>query len=200
MRALIVQIRFGEYANKRELLEQIRSKVGEAGLTVVGREKLALMLRCFLNPDQSDVIRLQAAQLLLFGIGDSVSRLAALEYLASYLENKTLNYAERGSLATVIEALLAEKYLGEPIRDKARYLLFIADPQRLKNEEDQKALLSYLRGIVEGAGFANYNAEKRVIDALGTFMDMALSNEKFKKAAQYLEFKIKTPQEPRHMG
>ena len=200
VRALIVQIRFGEYANKRELLEQIRSKVGDAGLTAVAREKLALMLRCFLNPDQPDVLRLQAAQLLLFEIGDSPSRLAALEYLASYLENKTLNYAEQGSIATVIEALLAEKRLGEPIRDKARYLLFITDPKRLENEEDQKSLLGYLRGIAEGSGFANYNAEKRVLDALGTFLDMAIPNEKLKKAAQYLEFKIKTPQEPRHMG
>ena len=90
--------------------------------------------------------------------------------------------------------------MGEPIRDKARYLLFITDPKRLENEEDQKSLLGYLRGIAEGSGFANYNAEKRVLDALGTFLDMAIPNEKLKKAAQYLEFKIKTPQEPRHMG
>lgn len=200
VRALIVLIRFGEYGNKRELLEQIRSKVGDAALTTVAREKLGLMLRCFLNPDQPDVLRLQAAQLLLFEIRDSSSRLAALEYLASYLENKTLNYAEQGSIATVIESLLAEKHLGEPTRDKARYLLFIADPKRLKNEEDQKSLLGYLRGVVEGTGFANHNAEKRVLDALGIFLDMALPNEKLKKAAQYLAFKIKTPQEPRHRG
>jgi hypothetical protein len=151
------------------------------------------MLRCFLHPDQEDVLKLQAAQLLLFKIGDTTSRLAALEYLASYLENKNLNYAEQGSIATVVESLLAEKHLGGPVRDKARYLLFIADPKRLKSEEEQKSLLGYLRSIAEGEGFANQNAEKRVLEALGTFAEMAIPNEKLKKAAQYLEFKIKNP-------
>ncbi|NTW81212.1 MAG: hypothetical protein HGB32_13870, partial [Geobacteraceae bacterium] len=193
VRALIVQIRFGEYDNKRELLEQIRSKVTDSSLTPSAREKLALMLRCFLHPEQPDVLKLQTAQLLLFEVGDSASRLAALDYLASYLENKTLNYAEQGSIATVIEAFLAEKQLGGPTRDKARYLLFIADPRRIKSEDEQKSLLSFLRGIAEGDGFANKNAEKRVLDALGIFLEMAIPNEKLKKAAQYLEFKIKTP-------
>jgi hypothetical protein len=67
--ALIVQIRFGEYANKRELLEQIRSKADDSVLTEAAREKLALMLRCFLHPDQPDILKLPAAQLLL-KIGD----------------------------------------------------------------------------------------------------------------------------------
>ena len=193
VRALLVQIRFGEYADKRELLEQIRSKTGDSALTSAAREKLALMLRCFLHPEQPDVLKLQASQLLLFDIGDSASRLAALEYLASYLENKNLNYAEQGSIETVVESLLAEKHLGGPVRDKARYLLFIADPRLLKSEEDQKALLGYLRGIAEGEGFAGQNAERRVLDALGILLGMPALNEKLKKAAQYLEFKIKNP-------
>lgn len=196
VRSLIVQIRFGEYANKRELLEQIRSRAEDSTLTAAARDKLALMLRCFLHADQPGVLKLQAAQLLLFKFGDPASRLAALEYLASYLENKNLNYAEQGSIAAVIESLLAEKHLGGPVRDKARYLLFIADPRRLKSEEEQKSLLGYLRNIVEGEGFANQNAEKRVLDALGTFSDMVISNGKLQKAAQYLEFKIKTPRTP----
>lgn len=194
--ALIVQIRFGEYSNKRELLEQIRSKSEDAALAPVAREKLALMLRCFLHTDQEDVLKLQAAHLLMFKMENSASRLAALEYIASYLENKNLNYAEQGSIATVIESLLAEKHLGGPVRDKARYLLFIADPRRLKSEEDQKSMLGYLRGIVEGEGFASQNAEKRVLDALGTFSDLATPNEKLKKVAQYLEFKMKNPKSP----
>lgn len=196
VRALIVQIRFGEYANKRELLEQIRSKVDDAALTPAAREKLALMLRCFLHPEQEDVLKLQAAQMLLFKVGDPANRLAALEYLASYLENRNLNYAEQGSIAAVIESLLADKHLGGPVRDKARYLLFIADPSRLKSEEEQKSLLGYLRGIAEGEGFAGQNAEKRVLEALATFSDMVIPNEKLKKAAQYLEFKIKNPRSP----
>jgi len=193
VRALIVQIRFGEYANKRELLEQIQSRIEDSALTPAAREKLALMLRCFLHPDQADVLKLKAAHLLLFKLGDPASRLSALEYLASYLENTELNYAEQGSIATVIESLLAEKHLGKPVREKARYLLFIADPKRVQEEDEQKSLLGYLRSAVEGEGFAGQNAEKRVLAALGLFSEMVISNEKFKKAVQYLEFKIKTP-------
>jgi hypothetical protein len=196
VRALIVQIRFGEYADKRELLEQIRIKVDDSALSPVAREKLGLMLRCFLNPEQPDVFKLQAAQLLLFKLGDAASRLVALEYLASYLENKNLNYAEQGSIATVVESLLAEKHLGGPVRDKARYLLFIADPKRLQAEEEQKLLLGYLRGMAETEGLITPNAEKRVLEALAIFEGMALPNEKLKKAAQYLEFKIKNPKSP----
>lgn len=192
VRTLIVQIRFGEHANKRELLENICSRVEDTNLIPAAREKLALMLRCFFHPEQPDVLKLQAAQLLLFKIGDSASRLAALEYLASYLENKNLNYAEQGSIAAVIELLLAEKHLGAPVRDKARYLLFIADPKRLQGEEEQKSLLAYLMGIAEGEGFASQNAERLVLGALATFSEMAMLNEKLKKAVQYLEFKIKT--------
>ena len=196
VRALIVQIRFGEYADKRELLEQIRVKVGDPDLSPVAREKLGLMLRCFLHPEQPDVLKLQAAQLLLFKLGDPASRLAALDCLASYLENKNLNYAEQGSIATVVESLLAEKHLGGAVRDRARYLLFIADPKRLQSEEEQKSLLGYLRGIAEGEGFGTPNAEKRVLEALAVFAEMAIPNENLKKAAQYLEFKIKNPKSP----
>jgi hypothetical protein len=200
VRALIVRIRFGEYANKRELLEQIRSKAGDSTLTSAAREKLTLMLRCFLHPDEPDVLKLPAAELLLFKIGDPASRLAALDYLASCLENKDLNYAERGSIATVLESLLAERHPGGAIRDKARYLLFLADPVRIKNEEEQKSLFGYLWSIAEGEGFAGQNAEKRVLEALALFSDMALPNEKLKKAAQYLEFKIKNPGSPAIMS
>lgn len=191
VRALIVRVRFGEYANKRELLEQIRVKGDDPSLTAAAREKLGLMLRCFFSPDQPDVLKLQASQLLLFKIGDPSSRLAALEYLGSYLENRNLNYAEQGSIATVIESLLSEKHLGEPVRDKARYLLFIADPKRLRDEQEQVLLLGYLRGIAEGEGFAGKNAEKRVLDVLGTFSDMGVSNENLEKVSHYLELKIK---------
>ena len=192
IRSLIAQIRFGEHRDKRELLEQIRAKLGQAELTAATREKLVLMLRCFLLPGQSDLLKLQAAQLLLFEAGDPASRLVALEHLSSYLEDKNLNYAEQGSIATVMETLLAEKHLGVATRDKARYLLFIADPKRLQSEEEQKALLSYLRSIAEGEGFLSLNAEKRVLEALALFSEIVIQNEKLKKAVQYLEFKIKT--------
>lgn len=192
VRALIVQIRFGEYSHKRELLDQVRSKSADATLTPAAREKLALMLRCFLHPEQPDLLKLPATELLLFKIGDPANRLIALEYVASCLENKNLNNAEQGSIMTVIETLLAEKHLGTPVRDKARYLLFIADSNRLQGEDEQQALLGYLRDIAEGEGFVSQNAETRVLDALGKFCDMAGPSEKLKKTAKYLELKIKT--------
>jgi hypothetical protein len=194
VRSLIVQIRFGEYANKRELLEQIRTKASEH-ISDSAREKLAMMLRCFLHPEEQEPLKLQAAQMLLFKICDPVSRLAALEYLAAYLENKNLNYAEQGSIASVIESLLNDKHLGERVREKAQYLLFIADPARLQGEECQKSVLTYLRGIVEGEGFAGGNSEKRVLDSLEVLLGMASTSENLKKAIQYLEFKIKNPKE-----
>ena len=194
--SLIVQIRFGEYSDKCELLEQIRSKLDGGELSPVASEKLAMMLCCFLHPDQPDALTLQAAQLLLFKVGDPVSRLAALEYLASYIENRSLNYAEQGSIATVVESLLEGKQLGAGVRGKARYVLFIADPERLKGEEELKSLFVYLRGIVEGKGFASPNAEKRVLAALGKFLETSAPSENLKKAAQYLEFRMKNPKSP----
>ncbi|HBA72716.1 MAG: hypothetical protein A2X82_00170 [Geobacteraceae bacterium GWC2_55_20] len=195
VRALIIRIRFGEYANKRELLEQIRSKAEGERLSSAAQEKLSLMLQCFLHPEQEDVLKLQASQLLLFKIGDPASRLSALRYLASYLENKNLNYAEKGSIVTVVDELLAEKKLGGPVREKAQYLLFIADPERLKGEDDLKSVLAYLRGIAEGEGFASENARQRVLQSLTAVIAMANINEKLKKAAQYLEFKIRNPKD-----
>ena len=132
--ALIIRIRFGAYDNKRELLEQIRSKVDDTVLTPAAREKITLMIRCFLHPEQPDVLKLQAAQLLLSTIGDTASCLAALDYLTSYLENRKLNYAEKGSIATVVESFLAEQHPDAQVRDRARYLLLIADPKRVNNE------------------------------------------------------------------
>ncbi len=195
VRRLIVQIRFGEYANKRELLDQIRNKTEKDELSSSAMEKMSLMLQCFLQPDQEDVLKLQASQLLLFKVCDPASRLAALRYLASYLENKNLNYAEKGSIVTVVDALLAEKQLGGPVREKTLYLLFIADPSRFKDEEPLKAVLGYLRGFAEGKGFESVNAQNRILQSLSELTCMPHVSEKLKKAAQYLEFKIRNPKE-----
>lgn len=193
VRSLAMRIRYGEYANKRELLEQIRAKIDSQTLADSARAKIAPMLRCFLYPEEDDSLKLVVSQLLLFKLGTTADRLAALNYLASYLENKDLNYAEKGSIATVMESLLTEKRLGEPVREKALYLLFIADPARLCTEDDQRHLLGYLRDIVEGAGFATQSAQKRTLDSLLQLSGSLAATEKLKKAAQYLEFKIKNP-------
>lgn len=190
---LIVRIKYGEYPNKRELFEQIKTRIEDESLSDTARDKIALMLRCFLQPGEDEPLKLLAAHLLLFKIGGSEDRLAALEHLKFYIENRNLNYAEKGSIAAVMESLLKEAGLEEEMKDRARYILFIAAPDRFADEEELKAILKYLRPTVEGSGFSSKEAELRVLKSLGQFADKIVSTEKLKKAAQYLEFKIKNP-------
>lgn len=194
VRALIVLIRFGEYADKPELLEQIRSKCHEGGVTPAGREKLSLMLRCFLHSGQPEALKLQAVQLLLFKTGDTDGRHAALEYLATPLENGTP--AAAAQILPVVESFLALQGMEESVRNKALYLLFIADPALVAGEEDQKSLLAYLRAIIEGEGFSSLNGEKRVLDSLDIFARLPHGNENLQKAARYLESKITKAKSP----
>lgn len=193
IRGLIIRIKYGEYPNKRELFEQIKGRIENETLSDSAQEKIALMLRCFLLPDQDEALKLLVAHQLLFKIGDGEDRLAALEYLKFYAENRNLNYAEKGSIAAVMESFLKNTGLDEACRNMARYILFITDPSRFVTEDEQKAILSHLRPMVEWSGFGSKEAEERVLLALGQFADKVATTEKLKKAAQYLEFKIKTP-------
>jgi hypothetical protein len=194
VRGLIVRIRYGEYTNKRELLEQIRQKIegGEAP-SESAREKIAHMLHCFLLPEEDDALKLLVSHLLLFKLGGRENQIAALGYLRYYVENKSLNYAEKGSIAAVIDQLLTDAALADDIRDTARYILFLSAPDRFTSEEEQKDILGYLRKIVDGKGFGYEEAEMRVVQSLIVLSDKVLTNEKYKKAAQYLEFKIRNP-------
>jgi hypothetical protein len=197
VRSLIVRLRYGEYANKRELLEQIRAKIeGEERLAGSAREKVALMLHCFLLPEEDDTLKLLVSHLLLFKLGGRENQVAALGYLQYYVENKSLNYAEKGSIAAVIDELLKATALADDIRETARYILFIAAPDRFTDEAEQKEILGYLRKIVDGTGFGYEESEMRVVQSLIILSDKMLKNEKFKKAAQYLEFKIRNPNSP----
>ena len=194
VRGLIIRIRFGEYANKRELLEQIRSKLeSEEPLAGAAREKIAMMLHCFLLPEEDDTLKLLVSHLLLFKLGGRENQIPALGYLQYYVENKSLNYAEKGSIATVVDDLLKEPDLDSDIRETARYILFISAPERFTSEDDQREILAYLRNIVDGKGFGYEEAEMRVVQSLIILSDKMVKNEKFKKAAQYLEFKIRNP-------
>jgi len=188
----IIRIKYGEYANKMELLEQIKTRIEGDGISAAATEKIALMLRCFLINGEDEALMVQASYLLLFKIGDYSSRVAALKHMKFYVENRNLNYAERGSLATVMESLLKEKKLVEDLQDVARYILFLTAPDRLKTLDDQKHILNYLRGFAEGEGFENESAEERVLESLEAFYGV-VSLEKYHKAIQYLEFKIKQP-------
>jgi hypothetical protein len=190
---LIVRIRYGEYANKRELFDQIKSRLESDTLSPTALEKIARMLHCYLLPEEDDALKLQVAHELLFKMGGRLNHVAALDYLRFYVENKNLNYAEKGSIAAVMELFLQEAALDADIREIARYILFVGAPEKIVAEEDQKALLGYLRTIVEGKGFEYQDAEVRVVQSLLVFAEKVLSSEKLKKAAHYLEFKIRNP-------
>jgi hypothetical protein len=151
------------------------------------------MLRCFLLPEEDETLKLLVSHLLLFKLGGRKNQIPALEYLRYYVENKSLNYAEKGSIAAVIDELLTDDALTDDVREIARYILFIAAPDRFSSEDEQKKILAYLRKIADGPGFGYEEAEMRVVQALIVFSDKVLKNEKFKKAAQYLEFKIRNP-------
>lgn len=191
VRGLIIKIRYGEYANKRELYDQIKGKLASDTLSETAREKIALMLHCFLLPEEDDALKLQVAHELLFKLGGRDNHMAALTYLRFYVENKNLNYAEKGSIAAVMVQFLEESGLDAGIREIARYILFVAAPEKIASEAEQKAVLGYLRTIVEGKGFEYQEAEVKVVQALLTFCEKVTTNEKLKKAAHYLEFKIR---------
>ena len=93
----------------------------------------------------------------------------------------------------MIDELLKDSALTGEIRESARYILFISAPERFTDEDDQREILGYLRKIVDGKGFGVGEAEMRVVQSLIILSDKVLKNEKFKKAAQYLEFKIRNP-------
>jgi hypothetical protein len=194
VRSLIVRVRYGEYTNKRELLEQIRAKIeGKEPITESARDKIAHMLHCFLLPEEDETLKLVVSHLLLFKLGRKEDQIAALAYLQYYVENKSLNYAEKGSIAAVIDELLKDGALPDDIRDTARYILFLSAPERFTSEDEQKKILSYLQNVVEGNGFGYEEAEMRVVQSLIILSDKMLKKEKYKKAAQYLEFKIRNP-------
>lgn len=195
VRGLIIKIMYGEYADKRELLEHIRTKLDTEMLGEAAREKVSLMLHHFFLHGEDDALKLLAANILIFKLGDVRNRTVALNYLTSYVENKNLNYAEKGSIATAMESLLNEKRLTEDLRKTARYLLFITGPERFDTAEDQRAVLGHIKGMVEGNGFSSKRAAKRVLESLEIFSKTTASTEKLRMAANYLEFKIRNPDE-----
>jgi len=195
VRGVIIRIMYGEYTDKRQLLEQIRTKLDTEALSEAARDKVALMLHCFFLPSESDALKLLAANILIFKLGDTRNRAVALDYLTSYAEDKNLNYAENGSIATAMESLLNEKKLAEDIRKAAQYLLFITGPERFDTAEEQKAVLGHLRNMVEGKGLPSRHVEQRILESLATFSKTIASTDKLKMAANYLEFKIRKPDE-----
>lgn len=192
VRALIIKTKFAGYPNKRELLEQIKGRIEGESLSSTAREKISLMLQCFLQPSQDDTFKLQATHLMLFKLKGEENQIIALDYLRFYLEHRHLNYAEKGSIAAVVQELLKESDPEASIAAKARYLLFLAAPEAFAGEEQQRVILNDLRGLAEGIGFGDREAEDQVLQALADLRKV-LVLEKYKKATLYLESKIKAP-------
>jgi len=190
VRERIIGIRYDEIQNKRELLEQIRGRLEDDTLVDESKEKISMMLRCFLHPGEEDALKLQAAHLLLFSLGDHDSCTAALDYVKCYSEQRNLNSAERGSIAEVMGQLMERDDLSPLLRDRARYLLFMVAPQRVTGEDQQEALFQYLREIIDGRGLGSDRAEEKARQSLEALLPVVASEE-LRNVAQYLEFKIK---------
>lgn len=192
VREQIIRLKFAEYADKRELLDQIRNRIENEACGDGAREKIALMLRCFLQPSEHDALKMQAAQLLL-SLGYDSERTAALEYLMNRVEHGALNSAEKGAVVTMMETLLKEEgKLDAEIAGKGRYVLFVAAPERFTGEEAQAEILRYLQDIAEGGGFGSDAAEERVLQAL-VVLSPLLATERVRKEALYLEFSVRNP-------
>lgn len=189
VRGMIMGIKYDEYPNKRELLEQIKNRLDDRNLSAAGRQKVVLMLRCFLRPGEDEALRLQAAQLMLFRAGDTTSRRAGLEYLVSSVERRNLNTAEKGNVAAAMESLLGEDGLADVLRPMARYLLFVVAPERITAEAEQTALLEYLLEHLEGSGLGDERAEERVQCSLSILMPL-LASDDLCDVARYLESKM----------
>lgn len=192
VRGLIMGITYDEYPNKRELLGQIGTRLDDRRLSAGGREKIALMLRCFLRPGEDESLKLPAAQLLLFRAGDPEGRRAALECLACSAENREPDSVERGRVAAAMESLLGELEPAAPLRPLARYLLFVVAPERLLEETEQTALLEYLLEKVDGSGLDGETARQRVQDSLAVLTPLLVSDD-LRDVARYLESKMETP-------
>lgn len=193
LRELIIRIRYGEYANKRELFEQIKRQLDNEELSPESREKLGLMLHCYLLPEADETLKLLTAHILLFRIGGKEHQHSALNYLRHYVETKNLNYAEKESIANVLESLLKEPACVDEIKVSALYTLFVVDSKRISGENEQKMLMAYLRKKIEENGFDNKEAEHRILQSLQVFVKNETTSETLKKAAQYMEFKIRNP-------
>jgi hypothetical protein len=191
VRGLIMGIKYGEYPNKRELLEQIRIRLDDRNLTPGGREKIALMLRCFLRPGEDEALKLPAAHLLLLRGGDLETRRAGLEFLRFAVENRELDSGERGGVATAMESFLGEGG-GDSLRPVARYLLFVVAPRRIVGESEQEALFEYLLENMEGDPLGGEVVRGRVRSSLAALTPLIVADD-LRDVARYLESKLETP-------
>ena len=192
VRSLVIRITFAQYMDKKELFEQISSRVGGEILTGNAREKVSQMLRCFLKPGVDDILRLQTARLLLFKLGGMENRAAVLDFFASQVETEALERDVKADIAGMMESLVKEKGV-DGIADKARYIRFIVAPENFRNEDEQQSILDYLRILAEGEELEGADARQRVLLSLAEF-SRQLVPDNLRKMAACLDEKIRERQ------
>ncbi len=193
VRTAIMAVVYNGYPNKAELLSTVGTKLDSGTLSEVAIDKLARILHCFLKSDESLQLKSQAANLLLFAVSGESHHLAALRFLRHYVELGSLNYAEQGSLATVMAQFAAEAG-GADEQTVAWYLVFLLDATRVDDQAVQKLVLAHLRTIVEQEVLPE-SARQVMLVALDRFSDTVGTTDKLKKAAAYLLFKLRNPGE-----
>ena len=192
VRSLVIRITFAQYGDKKELFEQISSRVGGEILTGNAREKVSQMLRCFLKPGVDDILRLQTARLLLFKLGGMENRAAVLDFLASQVETEALERDAKADIAGMMESLVKEKGV-DGIADKARYIRFIVAPENFRNEDEQQSILDYLCILAEGEELESADARQHVLLSLAEFSKQ-LVPDNLRKTAACLDEKIRERQ------
>lgn len=193
VRTAIMAVVYSGHPNKAELLANVRNKLEAGNLSDVAHDKLARILHSFIKGEEPQSVKTQAANLLLFNVVGEPHHLAALRFLRQYVETGSLNYAEQGSLATVM-AQFATEAGGAEEQAAAWYLVFLLDPTRIDDPEVQKQVLAYLRTIVEQEVVSD-QGKQVMLAALDRFGDKAKTSDKLKKAAAYLVFKLRNPGE-----
>lgn len=193
VRTAIMAVVYSGHPSKPDLLSTVGSKLEAGNLSEVALDKLARILHSFIKGAESQAVKTQAANLLLFNVTGEQHHLAALRFLRQYVEGGSLNYAEQGSLATVM-AQFAGEATGADERVAAWYLVFLLDPTRIDDLEVQKQVLAYLRTIVEQEVVPD-QGKQLMLAALDRFVDKAKTSDKLKKAAAYLVFKLRNPGE-----
>lgn len=193
VRTAIMAVVYSGHPSKADLLSTVGSKLEAGNLSEVALDKLARILHSFIKGAESQPVKTQAANLLLFNVEGEHHHLAALRFLRQYVEGGSLNYAEQGSLATVM-AQFAGEATGADERVAAWYLVFLLDPTRIDDHEVQKQVLAYLRTIVEQEVVPD-QGKQLMLAALDRFVDKAKTSDKLKKAAAYLVFKLRNPGE-----
>jgi hypothetical protein len=193
VRDAIMGVTYAAHASKPDLLATVRTKLESTGLSEAATEKIARLLHSFVKGSEHDSVKLQAANLLLFNVQGERHHLAALHFLRSYLEGSVLNYAEQGSLASAM-VKFAQGAKGKEESAQAWSLVFLLDPLRIEDQEQQKTVLANLRNIIEQE-IQSEVARKNFEGALGRFIEKSKTSDKLKKAASYLLFKLQNPNE-----